>query len=166
MEPELTKTQLAEKRCRSSIEWYCSNAKLHRNAFYALQSLTILASAVSSIIVAADTGGLLPAIVPALGATAASLLASFGVRERWIRSAATAELLKSELFLFQLKSTQIYARNAAPEDPAATFASRIEAIILGETEAWKLAASRLEKEQKEKPANARDANALSGVAHE
>lgn len=130
--------QTAMERCSDAIGWYDKHKGLDRWAFYATQTLAISLGALAPVaVVSLPELKWLHALLPALGAIAAGLGASFGFRENWVRFGVTEELLKSERAKFQTRTTPPYATTVADEVALSNFVDRVEAIVLSEATQWK-----------------------------
>jgi hypothetical protein len=97
--------------------------------------MAVAFGALTPVIIAVDGWKWLQALLPALGAIAAGLGASFGFRESWVRFAMTEELLKSELAKFRTR-TQPYAVSIDADAVLENFVGRTESIVLSEATQW------------------------------
>jgi hypothetical protein len=137
-QPPLTdRIQFAINRCEAAITWYQKHQKIDRISFYVSQTLAIALGGLTPVVIALDGWKWAQALLPALGAIAAALGASFGFRENWVRFGIAAELLKSELAKFRARSGSGYSIALGDEAVLSNFVDRTEGIILSEATQWK-----------------------------
>jgi hypothetical protein len=99
--------------------------------------MAVALGGITPVVIAVDGWKWVQALLPALGAIAAGLGASFGFRENWVRFGVAEELLKSELAKFQARATQPYGARLDGETVLSNFVERIEGIVLSEATQWK-----------------------------
>ena len=131
------RVQLAIDRCEAAIDWYQRHQRIDRILFYVSQSMAVALGGLTPVVIAIDGWKWAQALMPALGAIAAGLGASFGFRENWGRFGMAAELLKSELAKFRSRSGDAYGVKLELEVALSHFVERIEGIILSEATQWK-----------------------------
>ena len=80
-----------------------------------------------------DRYDVLPA---AIASVLAAVIGLWGWQENWVRFAATAEALKSELVRFQTRTGEAYGFGLDEETVLDNFVARIEGLASGELAAW------------------------------
>ena len=135
-----------EQRLNDQIGWYGRKSSTNQSWFKRLRFAEIVAAATIPFL-SGFAGDSLPMkiAIGALGvivAVIASLLGLLHLQEHWINYRATAEVLKTEKFLF-LTQTQPYDK----EDAFHLLVQRVEALLSKENTQWTQAMMKPAKEQ-------------------
>jgi hypothetical protein len=119
------------ERYQPQLAWYTTNAWVCRIGYWTFQSLVIIFSAVTSVLVAANYRWT-PAILSVGVTVTSSLLSTFKFRECWISYRMTRELLEREHALYR------HRRDAytAAADADQLFIDRVEGILERAGQAW------------------------------
>jgi len=123
-------------RYESQLAFYEKTKKDARIRYYALQSLVIIASAITPVLIVASVEKWIQAAAPTLATISAGLLAIFQFNDAWLRRARTVEVLKSEFFLFDTRSGKHYAATIPDDQVLETFILRTEKIYADERGEW------------------------------
>lgn len=131
------RTSTAIARCQEQIQWYEKQKGRQRALYYTFQSLVVVLSGITPILIL-WTGLPKPiqALPAALGSIAAGLAGSFHWLEGWTRFAIADESLKSELAKFRARASESYSTKVSDEQALENFVTRVEAIVLAETTRW------------------------------
>src|SRR5262249_46332834 len=134
--------QHAERRKKAlarydrQIAHYEKTKKHARRLYYALQSLVIIASAITALLILASVPKWMQAAAPTLAAILAGLLAIFQFNDAWLRRARTVELLRSEFHLFDTRCGRHYATTIPDDQALDAFILRTEKIYADERGEW------------------------------
>ena len=130
-----TRYETALKRCAEQIGWYERHAGRARRFYRTFQSAVVILAGLTPILALweFDRYDVLPA---ALASVLAAVIGLWGWQENWVRFAATAEALKSELVKFQTRTGEAYAASLDEETVLNNFVIRIEGLASGELAAW------------------------------
>jgi hypothetical protein len=125
-------------RCDEMIAWYRGKRRRANAAFNLLQGIVIVLTATAPVLVLSDA--LADAALRALPATvvaiAVALLASYKLRESWVRYTVAAEALRSEKAKYLTRTTPAYWR-LPPDEALNNFVLRVEGLALSEVEEWR-----------------------------
>ena len=131
----LSPEEYLAERVDDQIRWYGDRSRQSKQWFYALQIVTLFASAsipVLSLTTDDFRMRILVAFFGAVTAVTTGLVALFRFQELWVSYRVTTEALKSERFLF-VSGAEPYTDEAA----FSRFVGRIETLITNETQAWR-----------------------------
>lgn len=123
-----------EDRYNNQMNWYAQKARHNRKVYQGLQTLVIIFSVITPILVVIGEGLLRWFAVVSSGIVAivAMLLKTFKYQENWINYRTTRETLKKEIHYYKAK---LFGYEEA-EDPEALFVKRVEAVISRENTYW------------------------------
>ena len=127
----------ALERYHSVFGWYDRTRNLSRLGFYVFQTLVILLSGVTPILILATNLKLLQAIPPALASILAGLAGVYQFNEHWMQRSSTAEALKSELVKFETRTGKDYSDALSEAEVIQNFVLRIEAIQTDAVAQWR-----------------------------
>ncbi len=135
--------QKALARYRAEIEWYGQRKQSHRRTYQILQVCVIVFSSLTPILILIEPlPKALQALPAALAAILTAVLATFRFQDNYVRFGYTLELLKSESFKYETRSTREYAPGADNQQALEHFIARMEDIIMTEVADWRQAAAR------------------------
>ncbi len=135
--------QQAIQRYRDEIEWYGRVKQSHRGTYQILQVCVIVFSSLTPILILIEQlPKALQALPAALAAILTAVLATFRYQDNYVRFGYTLELLKSELFKYETRSTREYEPSADKQKALEHFIARMEDIIMTEVADWRQAATR------------------------
>ncbi len=127
--------ETALKRCADQIGWYERHAGRARRFYRICQSAVVVLAGLTPVLALWKFGryDVLPA---ALASVLAAVVGLWSWQENWVRFAATAEALKSELVRFQTRTGEAYGAGLDEEAVLNNFVVRIEGLASGELAAW------------------------------
>ena len=129
--------QMALKRCAEQIGWYERHAGRSRFLYRTFQSAVVVLAGLTPVLALWEKGSELVQVLPAaIASVAAAVIGLWGWQENWVRFAATAEALKSELVKFQTRTGDAYGTSLDEETVLNNFVARIEGLASGELAAW------------------------------
>ena len=129
--------QMAPKRCAEQIGWYERHAGRARLLYRTFQSAVVVLAGLTPVLALGEKGPELVQVLPAaLASVFAAIVGLWSWQENWVRFAATAEALKSELVKFQTRTGEAYAVSLDEETVLNNFVVRIEGLASGELAAW------------------------------
>ena len=99
----------ALERYNSQVAWYEKTKRDARVYFYLFQTLVIVFSATTPVLILATDCKIVQAIFPAIAAILAGVLGIFQFQEAWRRRALALEALKSEFVKFDTRSGGDYS---------------------------------------------------------
>ena len=125
----------ALKRCAEQIGWYERHAGRARFLYRTFQSAVVILAGLTPVLALweFERYDVLPA---ALASVLAAIIGLWAWQENWVRFAATAEALKSELVKFQTRTGEAYGVGLDEETVLNNFVARIEGLASGELAAW------------------------------
>ena len=101
--------QMALKRCAEQIGWYERHAGRARLLYRTFQSAVVVLAGLTPVLALGEKGPELVQVLPAaLASVFAAIVGLWSWQENWVRFAATAEALKSELVKFQTRTGEAY----------------------------------------------------------
>ena len=123
-----------EDRYNKQTNWYNEKANYNKKVYQGLQTLVIIFSVITPILVIIGEGWLRWFAVVSSGIVAigAALLQTFQYHENWINYRTTRETLAKEIHYYNAK---LFGYEEA-EDPEALFVERVEAVISRENICW------------------------------
>jgi hypothetical protein len=132
-----TVQEYIENRFKDQLEWYEKHAKSSMIKFYLFQVVIVFFGAIIPIINVLPTGGDLNPIIKVSSAicggiivAATGLLQLTKAYENWINYRNTAEQLKQEYHLFELKAEDYSDKKAPNKDlKERVFVEKVESII-------------------------------------
>lgn len=134
----LKRREKAIKRYDDEIRWYERVKRNHRRGYQLLQLCIIVFSGLTPLLILIDG---FPKPLQALPAAAAGMLtaiaAGFRVQDNYTRFAYTLEMLKSEKFKFEIRSTKDYGVTVDDQKALERFVSRMEELIINEAADWR-----------------------------
>ena len=129
--------QMALKRCAEQIGRYERHAGRSRFLYRTFQSAVVILAGLTPVLALWEKGSELVQVLPAaIASVAAAIIGLWSWQENWVRFAATAEALKSELVKFQTRTGEAYAVSLNEETVLYNFVVRIEGLASGELAAW------------------------------
>jgi hypothetical protein len=134
--------RLALQRCRDAIVWYERKRNTTRSLHIWLKLTTIILGGATPVLLLWSSNPKNDLLKNLAGATAAAAAIATGIggafrpRENYIRFAHVAELLKSELFKYEVGISSDYSTLAAPEASVENFALKVDNILLSEVLDW------------------------------
>jgi len=127
----------AVRRCQEMIGWYETAKRTHRILYQTFQTLAVILSGLTPILILWDA---LPKAVQALPAALAAvftaILGIFQWRETYTRFAYTAEALKSELVKYQTRTTAAYNPGVGGQQALDNFVAQVELLLMNEVTGW------------------------------
>jgi len=134
----LTRREKALKRYDHEIQWYERLKRNQRRAYQFMQFCIIVFSGLTPLLILIDGFPKpLQALPAALAGMLTAIAATFRVRDNWTRFAYTLEMLKSEKFKFETRSTKDYGVNVDNQKALEKFVSRMEELIINEVTDWR-----------------------------
>jgi hypothetical protein len=129
--------QMALKRCAEQIGWYERHAGRARLLYRTFQSAVVVLAGLTPVLALWEKASELAQVLPAaLASVFAAIVGLWSWQENWVRFAATAEALKSELVKFQTRTGEAYGASLDEETVLNNFVVRIEGLASGELAAW------------------------------
>ena len=126
-----------EAYCLDLISRYECHGRSNRRLWKVLQSLVVVMSAITPLMILVDGVPKLMVATPAsIASISAALLAIFRWRELWVVFAMTAEALKIELLKYRTRSGPHYSSPVSNEAARSAFIGRIEVLTSGEMQSW------------------------------
>jgi hypothetical protein len=130
-----TRHAAAVERAGEQIRWYTKNSVWAGVLYRAFQTLAVVLSAVTPVLILwTDLSPVLQALPAAAAAVSAALVGIYGWQENKARFAFTGEALKSELVQYETR-TGPYKGSA--EEALDRFVGRIERLAMDETSQWR-----------------------------
>jgi hypothetical protein len=143
----IKRREKALKRYDDEIRWYERVKHTHRRGYQLLQLSIIVLSGLTPLLILIDG---FPKPLQALPAAAAGMLtavaAVFRVQDNYTRFAYTLEMLKSEKFKFETRSTKDYGVKVDDQKAFERFVSRMEELIINEVADWQQTTTKKEEE--------------------
>ena len=125
----------ALKRARDQIHWYTKNSVWSGVLYRVFQTLAVVLSAITPVLILwTDLSPVLQALPAAGAAISAALVGIYGWQENKARFAFTAESLKSELVQYE---TRTGPYKGASDRALDRFVTRVERIGMDETAQWR-----------------------------
>jgi hypothetical protein len=120
------------KRLTEQLEWYSGKSKTSQNWFKFLKILEIIAAALIPFFAGMNISSVATGSLGVIVVVLESLQSLFQFQTNWISYRSTAEALKREKHLWQVKAGDyINSKN-----PDALLAERIEFLVSSETSKW------------------------------
>ncbi len=143
--------ETALKRCADQIGWYERHAGRARRFYRICQSAVVVLAGLTPVLALWEFFDRYDVLPAALASVLAAVIGLWGWQENWVRFAATAEALKSELVRFQTRTGEAYGVGLDEETVLNNFVVQIEGPALGELAAWGARQSHrgVQKEEKE-----------------
>jgi hypothetical protein len=145
----LKRREKALKRYDDEIQWYERGKRNQRRAFQLFQVCIIVFSGLTPLLILIDG---FPKPLQALPAAAAGMLAgilaTFRLQDNYTRFAYTLEMLKSEKFRFETRSTKDYGVNVDDQKALERFVHRMEELIINEVADWRQTTIKKDEEAK------------------
>jgi hypothetical protein len=130
--------QLALSRYQELIQWYEKHKRSQRRVYQLLQGCVILFSGLTPILILIDqTPKALQALPAALAGIFTAILATFRFQDNYVRFGLTLELLKSELFRYEMKAARAYAPGVDEQKALERFVEKMEDLIRAEVMDWR-----------------------------
>jgi hypothetical protein len=126
---------MALKRCAEQIGWYERHAVRARVLYRTFQSAVVILAGLTPALALwkFERYDVLPA---ALASVLAAVIGPWSWQENWVRFAATAEALRSELVKFQTRTGEACGASLDEETVLNNLVVRIECLASGELAAW------------------------------
>ena len=129
--------ELAIQACQDKIKWYERAKFRHRLSYQVLATIAILLGALTPVLILWTDLKLIQALSAATAAIAIGLNNQFQWRDSYIRFAYTSEMLKSELLLFQTRTSPAYQAGLGDQQILDNFITRMESIAINEVTQWR-----------------------------
>jgi hypothetical protein len=130
----------AVKRAEEQIHWYTKYSIWAGVLYRAFQTLAVVLSAVTPVLILwTDLSPVLQALPAAAAAISAALVGIYGWQDNKARFAFTGEALKSELVQYETKTGRY---KGSAEQALDRFVTRIERIGMDETTEWRTSYTR------------------------
>jgi hypothetical protein len=123
-------------RYRIQVDFYERTKSDARWKHYALQSVVIIATAITPFMIIASAPIWLQALTPALATISLGIDTLFKFHESWVRRARTVETLKREFHFFDTRSGKDYAASIPDDEALDRFIDRTEQASEGELGEW------------------------------
>jgi Protein of unknown function (DUF4231) len=127
----------AVRRYETQVAFFEKGKNDARRYFYALQTVVIVCSSLTPVLILAGTENWIPGTCSALAAIAAAVSALFQFQGSWLRRADTVESLRSEFHLFDTRTGEGYQAPASEEAALDRFITRTEQVYESERGEWK-----------------------------
>lgn len=131
-----TRQEKILERYKSQLDWYERTRDRARISFYTCQILSVVCSALTTVIIATTDSKAWQASFSAVAAISTGILAIAQFQDSWRRRALAAERLKSEFALFAARIGRNYGDEISEDAAEVTFGLRVEEIIGGEIAEW------------------------------
>jgi len=142
----LKRREKALKRYDEEIQWYERIKQSQRRGFQLLQVSIIVGSGLTPLFILIDGFPKpLQALPAALAGMLTAIVAAFRVQDNYVRFAYTLEMLKSEKFKFETRSTTEYGVEVDDQIVLERFVSRMEELIINEVTDWRQTTSKKEE---------------------
>ena len=123
-----TRYETALKRCVEQIGWYERHARRARVFYRTFQSAVVVLAGLTPVLALWEKAPELVQVLPAaIASIAAAIIGLWSWQENWVRFAATAEALKSELLRLQTRTSEAYEIRLDEETVLDNFVARIKA---------------------------------------
>lgn len=126
----------AQDRYNTQVAWYDKTKTDARFYFYLFQTLVIICSGITPVLILATDLKIVQAIFPAIAAILAGLLGIYQFQDAWRRRALALEALKSESVKFETRSGDDYSSSVTEDQAIERFVLRMESIIANEVAEW------------------------------
>lgn len=123
-------------RYNSQVTWYEKTKTDARRLFYLCQTLVIVFSGITPVLILSTDSKFWQAIFPAIAAILAGILGIWQFQEAWRRRALALEALKSEFVKFDTKSGDDYGSSVTEGQAIEQFVLKMESIIANEVADW------------------------------
>jgi hypothetical protein len=127
----------ALERFKRLLSWYETTRTRSRILFYTFQTLVIVLSGITPILLLLTNSKVAQAIPPAIASILAGLLSVCQFNDHWLRRSTAAEALKSELTKFETRSGDLYGNDVDEAEALEHFVLRIESIAADEVFQWR-----------------------------
>lgn len=144
-----TRYETALKRCADQIGWYERHAGRARFLYRTFQSAVVILAGLTPVLALWEFFDRYDVLPAAIASVLAAVIGLWGWQENWVRFAATAEALKSELVKLQTRTGEAYGASLDEETVLDNFVARIEGLASGELAAWGARQSRGDPPQAE-----------------
>jgi Protein of unknown function (DUF4231) len=131
--------KLAMRRYAELLHWYERSRNRSRCLFYLFQTLVIVLSGITPILIIYTDLKLIQAIPPALASVLAGLMGVYQFNEHWLRRSSAAEALKTECIKFETRSGKDYLETLSESQIIQSFVLRIEGIQADAVSQWRRA---------------------------
>ncbi len=128
--------ETALKRCSEQIGWYERHAGRARVLYRTFQTAVVVLAGLTPVLALSKAFETYDVVPAALASVLAAVVGLWGWQENWVRFAATAEALKSELVKLQTRTGEAYGIGLDEEAVLGNFVARIEGLTSGEVAAW------------------------------
>lgn len=126
----------AVNRYQSQIEWYEKTKNDARLRFYWGQTLVVVFTGITPLVILATNEKWLQALFPAIASILAGVLAIWQFQDAWQRRAIAVEALKSEFVKFDTRSGDDYRPPITEDQAIEQFVLKIEHIVGNEVAEW------------------------------
>jgi hypothetical protein len=126
----------ALNRYKSQLEWYERTKNDARRFFYLGQTLVILLTGITPLIILSTESKFWQALLPAAASIIAGVLGIWQFQEAWQRRAIALEALKSEFVKFDTRSGDDYRLPVTEDQAIDRFVLNIEGIVGNEVTQW------------------------------
>jgi hypothetical protein len=133
------------ERYDSQVAWYEKSKKQARIFFRLSQTLVIILSGITPVLILATDCKVVQAIPPAVASILAGVLGIFQWQEDWRRRGLALEALKSEFVKFDTRSGDGYDSYVTEDQAIERFILRMENIIANEVSEWQRRRAQTEK---------------------
>ena len=123
-------------RYNSQIAWYEKMKQNARVRFYVFQTLVIVFSGVTPVLILTTDSKLVQAIFPAAASILAGLLGTYQFQGSWRRRALALETLRSEFVKFDTRSGADYGDSVTEDQAIERFVLEMENIVADEVTEW------------------------------
>jgi hypothetical protein len=133
--------------CKEMIKYYETGRTRERRLYRLFQTLIIILSALTPILILwTEIPKPLQALPAALASIAAGVIGIYHFHENWISSKNTAEALKNELLAYETRTTELYRTNLSDFKALDNFVIRIRDIQKDQITEWSTFETKVEPE--------------------
>jgi hypothetical protein len=132
-----TRQKRAIARYDILIAWYLSSRTRARCLFYSIQTLVIVLSGITPVIVIADAHPFWHGLFPAMSAIFAGLLGIYQFHDSWMRRSVAAESLRREHSKYITRVGTDYGLHLTADQALNHFVVNIEDIAADEVSQWR-----------------------------
>ena len=121
-----------KERYEPEVNWYDKKSILNQRRYRYLQSVVIILSAITPVLVAIKVAQWPAVVISAIVAIGTTMLKTFKYQENWIDYRTTCETLKKEIYYY----TGGIGDYKETDDRESLFVERVESLISRENTMW------------------------------
>jgi Protein of unknown function (DUF4231) len=131
--------KMAMERYAGLLHWYERARDRSRIFFYLFQTLVIVLSAITPILILTTDSKVLQALPPAIASVLAGLMGVYQFNEHWLRRSSAAEALKTECIKYETRAGKDYLETLSESQIIQNLVLRIESIQADAVSQWRRA---------------------------